>query len=380
MTAKTPPEIDAVFLQEIIDSLDMSVVVHDADLCFVIANAEYYKRYPHIPSDGSWQGLPYEQLLRTTLAASPEKTAIAPTEDPEAYVARRIVEMRDFEPGRFEYQAEDGRCDVLQRTRTSSGYRVSTRYDVTEQKQLEHQLRQALEEVAAANRAKSSFLASMSHELRTPLNGILGYAEILRDAQFGGQIDARYRQAAGDILNAGQHLLSLISDLLDLARIETGKAELQEEDVSLPDLINTVLRLMIPKAFASLNQLTFLAPETPPVLRVDPRMVRQMLFNLIGNALAHAPGTEITLSLEDADDGALDLVIRDRGPGLPQAIKAHLGEPFLAGSRGTGLGLALVSGMIADHGGGLRFDDVPGDVGTRAILRFPRSRRTGVTE
>jgi len=370
------PTADSAFLKEILDSLDLSVVVYDPDLRFVLANRAYYAIFPKIPPDGSRRGWTFEEMLRATIRDDPDRTALDSPAAIDAFVASRVAEMRSSGPWRREYQAENGRCDILQRIVTPSGYMVSTRYDITEQKQLEQQLRLALAAVETTSRAKSTFLGSMSHELRTPLNGILGYAEILRDAMLGGQIDPQYREAAGNILEAGQHLLSLISDLLDLARIDAGKVELSETEVDLAGTIDAVVRLMSARTADSEDRL-FVAPLPPgSALRADARMVRQMLLNLIGNALKYAPGAPIWISLETGPDDSLDLVVVDRGPGLPPHIREHVGEAFLTGASGAGLGLALVGGMARDHGGRLLFDDVPGG-GTRAVIRFPAERRIG---
>jgi signal transduction histidine kinase len=369
------PAADSAFLKEILDSLDLSVAVYDPDLRFVLANRAYYDLFPNVPSDGSRRGWSFEAMLRATIADDPARTALGSQEAVDAFVASRVAEMRSTAPLRREYQAENGRCDILQRIMTPSGYRVSTRYEITEQKELERQLRVALAAVEATSRAKSSFLGSMSHELRTPLNGILGYAEVLRGAMLGGRIDPQYREAAGNILEAGHHLLSLISDLLDLARIDAGKTELTESDVDLDDAIGSVVRVMSARAGGSLKIL----PAQGCRLRADARMVRQMLLNLIGNAIKYAPGAPIEISVEGALDGGLDLVVTDHGPGLPNHIKGRLGEAFLPGAAGTGLGLALVGGMAHDHGGRLLFDEVPGG-GVRAVIRFPADRRLPSTE
>jgi len=112
----------------------------------------------------------------------------------------------------------------------------------------------------------------------------------------------------------------------------------------------------------------------PCRLRADPRMVRQMLLNLVGNALKYAPGAPVAISVETGPDDSLDLVVVDRGPGLPPHIREHLGEAFVSGANGAGLGLALVGGMAHDHGGRLLVEDKPGG-GTRAVIRFPAHRR-----
>ena len=367
------PTADSAFLKEVLDSLDLSVVVYDPDLRFVLANKAYYATFPKVPSDGSRRGWSFEAMLRATIAADPARTALESPEAVDAFVASRVAEMRSVEPLRREYQAENGRCDILQRIVTPSGYRVSTRYDITEQKQLEQQLRVALTAVEATSRAKSTFLGSMSHELRTPLNGILGYAEIIHNAMLDGRIDPQYREAAGNIIEAGRHLLSLISDLLDLARIDAGKVELHEDDIDLAEAIGAAVRLTSARGAGGDHLFVARLPKACR-LHADARMVRQMLLNLIGNALKYAPGAPIIVSVETGPEDSLDLVVTDRGPGLPDHIREHLGEAFLSGAGGAGLGLALVGGMAHDHGGRLLFETVPGG-GTRAVIRFPAYRR-----
>jgi len=369
------PIADSAFLKEILDSLDLSVVVYDPDLRFVLANDAYYRIFPKIPADGSRHGWTFEEMLRATIRDDPDRTALETPEAIDAFVAQRVAEMRTPEPWRREYHAADGRWDIVRRIVTPSGYQVSTRYDITEQKQMEQQLRLALAAVETTSRAKSSFLGSMSHELRTPLNAILGYAEILEGGLLAGQIDPPYRAAAANIMEAGRHLLSLISDLLDLARIDAGKLELHEEPVDLGQAIDAAVRLLSARDG---SERLFVAPLAEPCrLRADARMVRQMLVNLIGNALKYAPEAPVSVAVETGPEESIDLVVVDRGPGLPPHIRDHVGEPFLAGAAGAGLGLALVGGMARDHGGLLLFADVPGG-GTRATIRFPAARRLPV--
>jgi len=228
-----------------------------------------------------------------------------------------------------------------------------------------------------ASRAKSDFLAMMSHELRTPLNAILGFARLVRDG-------AKDRPAtetasfAAEINNAGEHLLSLINDLLDLHKIEAGRMEIRPE----PVLIDRLLR-------SSSAQITGLAAERGLVLRTevgddlpllwaDARAVRQMLFNLLGNACKFTPeGGSVTLSAEALDTGSIVLRVADTGIGMSDAGKRLALEPFgqvdnpaNRAERGTGLGLPLVRGLMALHGGQMLIRTAPGQ-GTTISLVFP---------
>lgn len=258
---------------------------------------------------------------------------------------------------------------------------VHTFVDISEHKHLEESLRWAKEQADSANRAKSAFLAGMSHELRTPLNAILGFSEIMGDEIFGKLGHAKYNEYIHDIHFAAQHLLEIINDVLDMSKIEAGKYELVEQEIDLQGLFDSVLRVMADRATA--NQLSiehFIDPSIKTIY-ADRRVLRQMLFNLISNALKFAYANSIIQlrAVPDAGTGNILLVIKDNGRGIDKEDIARMMEPFNQGQSsindgtGTGLGLPLTRAMAELHGGSLHIESEKGK-GTTATIILPKDR------
>lgn len=247
--------------------------------------------------------------------------------------------------------------------------------------QSRRQVAAALEEAERAARAKSEFLALVSHELRTPLNSVLGFSELIqRQAQLGrdaidpGQLDS-YADAIHD---SGTQLLTLINDILDLSRIEAGRMEVTPEWIDTAATTRAIVEVMRdPATRQRLSLESRLAADTP-MLKVDPRRYRQMLMNLLSNALKYTEaGGEIRVDAEDRGDGWLEIVVLDTGVGMPASDVARALEPFgrtgdptTRRFAGAGIGLPLVARMMQLHGGRLVIESSVGE-GTRAILRFP---------
>jgi two-component system cell cycle sensor histidine kinase PleC len=251
--------------------------------------------------------------------------------------------------------------------------------DISEQKHAEEVLRNAKNAAEAASRAKSEFLANMSHELRTPLNAILGFSEILKD-QILGPLSERYRDYAGDIHRSGQHLLDLISDLLNMARIEARQAEFNEEPVPLSEVINEALRLTRLSPGEARHQIELNLPDPMPTLLADRRGLKQVLINLLGNAAKFTPdGGSIGINVGMRDD-YLEIAIADTGIGVPQDRIPDLGKPFTRIEnvmsqryQGSGMGLFISKALIERHGGSMRIESAPG-AGTTVTMLLPASR------
>lgn len=208
-----------------------------------------------------------------------------------------------------------------------------------------------------ANQSKSEFLANMSHELRTPLNAINGFSDIMQKEMFGPLGDPRYREYIADILFSGQHLLSLINDILDMSKIEAGKMTLNSEPMSISDMITQVLRIV--RGRADENRLKLIYDEIEAQdIEADPRAVKQVLLNLITNAIKFTPeGGTVTIEVEPKSAGIL-VHIHDTGIGISQEDIARLAQPFeqidsqhSRKHEGTGLGLALSKSLVELHGG-----------------------------
>jgi two-component system cell cycle sensor histidine kinase PleC len=210
-----------------------------------------------------------------------------------------------------------------------------------------------------ANLAKSRFLATMSHELRTPLNAILGFSEIMRDEAFGPHANPTYKEYANDIHESGQHLLTLIDEILDISRIEAGRYELHEQPVSLTDIAEECHRLMRVRAENKGLKVNEDFAENLPNVWADERAMRQICLNLLSNAIKFTPskGT-VTLKVARTNTGGVALTVKDTGPGIPDdeipRVLRSFGQGSLAhqtAEGGTGLGLPITKGLIELHGG-----------------------------
>ncbi len=251
--------------------------------------------------------------------------------------------------------------------------------DVTERKAQEHALVAARQRAEAASRAKSTFLANMSHELRTPLNAIMGFADMMLHKTFG-ELPSRYEEYARLIHGSGQHLLALISDLLDMAKIEAGKLVLQFEPVNLVDVLDECMELMRTVAEAKDVALTAKTHSATPgriALRADRRAIKQVILNVLSNAVKFTPaGGRVSIAAEETGERVV-LTITDTGIGISAQDLPRLGQPFeqvcsdpVLANAGTGLGLSLVRALVEKHDGTFAIDSEK-EAGTRVTIVLP---------
>lgn len=235
-----------------------------------------------------------------------------------------------------------------------------------------------------ASRSKSEFLANMSHELRTPLNAINGFSEIMASELYGPLGDRKYKEYVSDILSSGQHLLELIDDVLDMSKIEAGKLTLEPQQVELERLLNECIRLIAKRAADADIELNISVAHAPAIW-ADQRAVKQVVLNLLSNALNFtSEGGSITLTAE-ADLDGVTVVVIDSGAGIARDDLERLGAPFemvgdsLVGNdrTGSGLGLALSKSLMEMHGGILALASQP-NKGTIACATFPRRQNAKV--
>jgi cell cycle sensor histidine kinase DivJ len=236
------------------------------------------------------------------------------------------------------------------------------------------------EEAAAAveqSRSKSRFLANMSHELRTPLNAIIGFSDMIRQEVFGPVGHSRYREYAGHIHSSGQHLVDMISDLLDMSKIEAGKFKLALKPVELAPLVDESVEMMKLQADQAGVAMTTMLPRDLPSPMADRRAVKQIVLNLLSNAIKFTPAQGRVVVGARRDGMNVVLEVRDTGVGIPEADLQRIGKPFeQAGDpmrdmhKGTGLGLSLVAALAGLHGGRMRIDSAPGD-GTTVTVTLP---------
>ena len=235
-------------------------------------------------------------------------------------------------------------------------------------------------EAETANASKTAFLANMSHELRTPLNAILGFSEIIARECLGPAGSPRYKEYAGDIHTSGSHLLSLINDLLDVAKIEAGRMEIEPQMIETGRVLDGALKFVGPKARERNQNLTITVDDTAAVLFADERALKQIIINLVTNSVKFTrDGGRIDVAARRNESGDFELTVTDNGSGVP---KEKLDRIFKAFSRvdnrydsengGTGLGLSLVRGLAELHGGRAWMESELGK-GSRVHVVLPMS-------
>lgn len=258
---------------------------------------------------------------------------------------------------------------------------IYTFRNVSDRKRTEKVQNKAIEVATAANRAKTEFLANMSHELRTPLNAIIGFSDVMKNEMMGPIGVDRYREYITDINGSGLHLLSVVNDILDMSKIESGEMKLVEDELFIPDIINSSLRLVEERAKGANLATQVELPDNLPKLTGDARIIKQMLLNLLTNAIKFTPdGGIVSVGGHVDNTGDMLIRVRDTGIGIAQEDFDRILEPFGQADaslereyEGTGLGLPLVKAMIELHQGELEMQSEVG-VGTMVGLRFPQCR------
>lgn len=239
----------------------------------------------------------------------------------------------------------------------------------------------ARDDAERASRTKSVFLTNLSHEMRTPLNAIIGFSDAIRNEVFGALRSKKYRQYVEDIHASAGHLLGIVDDLLDIARVETGKMRLEESAVDVADLVAGCRRMLEGAFEAAGIELTVEVAEGLPALRADPVRLRQVLLNLLTNAIKFTPaGGTVSLRAGIDETGGFACEVRDSGVGLepediPKALSrlGQVGGEQEEGAAGLGLGLAISKALVELHGGSLTLTSEKGR-GTRALVRLPAER------
>jgi cell cycle sensor histidine kinase DivJ len=289
----------------------------------------------------------------------------------------RIRRAGGVEPARYVWV--EMRCRPLRAEDTAldrPGIVAVTR-DISDRKAQEAEVLRTRDEAESASMAKTQFLANMSHELRTPLNAVIGFSEILNQELFGAIGEARYRDYARLIHESGQHLLNVVNDILDMSKIEAGKFKIVKEPFDVASLVKSCCELM--RHTAEQRSLSLIMDVSPgiPELPADKRACKQMLINLISNAIKFTdPGGWVRVSARRVDQ-TVEFTVADNGIGIAEADLPKLGKPFVQANNsydrsydGAGLGLSVVKGLARLHGGRLELNSSLGR-GTNATIVLP---------
>ena len=262
-------------------------------------------------------------------------------------------------------------------------FQVTTIYDITKRKQMEMSLRLAKDQSDVSNNAKSAFLANMSHELRTPLNAIIGFSEMMVTESFGPLGNDKYREYTTDVHSSAKHLLEIINEVLDMSKIESGKLEIDEQEVDLNRLSESLVRVMDVGLLHNNIVIEENYQSDLPRLYADPRLLRQVLMNLVTNSIKYSVnGGTITIETRTNHKDEIELVVIDQGVGIPENRIKDAMEPFgqihdphthSEVYQGTGLGLPLAKAMVEMHGGVFTLKSVEGE-GTTVIASFSVGR------
>lgn len=388
-----------VRLRDSIDAISEAFVVWDADSRLVMCNSKFRSLH-QLSEEVAQPGTPYERMLATSN---------------KPLVRARLMhgESDDSHARTYEAQIDDGRWLHINERRTKDGGFVSVGTDITALKRHERDLmdserrliatiadlkstKQALERQAlqlahlaekhaeektraeCANQAKSEFLANMSHELRTPLNAIIGFSEIMESAVFGPLGDARYGEYCRDINKSGRYLLDVISDILDMAKIEAGRVRLDLEEVPLDVVVADAVRGLGQRA--AQKEIGFnLEADVSLRVTADRKALKQVMLNLLSNAVKFTPnGGRIDIRSRRRCGGVV-IAIKDTGIGISRAALTRLGRPFeqiesqlTRTHEGSGLGLAIARSLVEMHGATMRIRSRVGQ-GTTVLIRFPEN-------
>jgi signal transduction histidine kinase len=346
-------------LRAAIDAMPEGVVFLDPEGRYILWNQKYAEIY-HRSADLFAPGRRLVDTLAVGVARGDYPDAVGRE---QAWIADRLEMMAN--PGRrHEQKLSDGRWILIEERRTDDGGLIGLRVDITELKEQSERLQQAVRLAEQANRAKTQFLSNMSHEIRTPLNGVLGLAHVLARTS----LDPQQARLVGTIIESAAVLEQLLSDVLDLARIEAGKLELRQEAFRLEDLIGGAAATFEAQAAGKgLRLILDVAPAACGPVTGDPVRLRQVIGNLLSNAIKFTAAGSVTVRVRRGDHPWAQIEVADTGIGFPPEEAGRLFDRFVQADGsitrrfgGSGLGLAICRELVEMMGGQIGASGEPG--------------------
>ena len=360
-------------IETAIETVSDGFVLFDPDDRLVLCNSKFRELYPKL-EDLARPGTRFSDLLKIGVQRGALDTA---GQSAEEWIAQRLA--RHANPTGFTEYHHGATWVRITEQRTPDRSTVAVYTDISELKQRQQELEEAMQQAETANRAKSAFLANMSHELRTPLNAIIGLTDMMvsNAARFGTE---KALEPLRRVHRAGKHLLELINQVLDLSKIEAGKLDLNPEMVNVSRLIDEVVGTARPLAEQNKNRFTVTCPNDIAPMHVDALRLRQILLNLLSNACKFTKDGEVALRVApvlDAGQGQLEFIVTDTGIGMTPEQVAKLFEEFTQADQttarrygGTGLGLAITRRLCRMMQGDVTVTSEPGR-GSRFVVRLP---------
>lgn len=366
------------WMMEAIESSPEAFALYDKEDRLQIFNQKFIDVFYPFNKNEIKIGMTFDQIQ--DIFFRQQNISNIPSDKVKQWKENRARHRGVLDAGDYNEMSVQGRIYLAVEHRTREGGISSFYVDITELRSQEESLIEAKNQAETANQSKSEFLANISHELRTPLNAIIGFSELIRDDLAGPPNSPKYKEYIGDIHNSGMHLMELINDILDLSKAEAGMIEGSNRAIDVTEIVEACVKLMRPKAERAYVKLSAYYTEDLPLLWADPKHLRQIMLNLVSNAVKFTPeGGSVDVKIALHERG-LTVTVKDTGIGMnpdevPKAMQpfGQIDSSLSRKYNGTGLGLPLTKRLMEYYNGDLAITTAP-NKGTSVAITFGHDR------